>query len=86
MKFDYDSIDYSSIQDCLENVLQLLDCASSIMARAINMPFAEPNDPVYDEFWKRPHINEATDVFSKVFNAQKFTKKTLDVISGTPSA
>lgn len=81
VKFDCNDLDYSNIQDCLEKVLGLLDCASSIMARAINVPSAGDDDLVNKEFWKRPYIDEATDVFSKVFGAQKFTKKMLDKIN-----
>ena len=68
---------------CLSNVITLLATASSLLVQAIEMPFAEPDDPVWAEFQKRPYIDEAIDVFGLIFDAEKNAKKTLESMAET---
>lgn len=85
MIYDFQNIDFNNIPECLNKVIALLAEAGTLMAALIDMPFAEPDDPRWDEFQKRPHIHELVDVFSSVFDAEKLTKKTLAEIDGTKS-
>lgn len=84
--FDFNSMDFENISDCLNKVIHLVAEAGTIMTCVVNMPFAEPEDPRWDEFEKRPHIHELTDVFCSIYDTEKLAKKTLAQIDGTPSA
>ncbi len=85
MIYDLDTIDFDNIPECLDKVIALLAEASTLMAALIDMPFAEPDDPRWDEFQKRPKIHELVDVYSSVFDAEKLARKTLREIDGTKS-
>lgn len=85
MIYDFQNIDFDNIPECLNKVIALLAEAGTLMAALIDMPFAEPDDPRWDEFQKRPHIHELADVYFSVFDAEKLTKRTLAEIDGTKS-
>ena len=86
MIYDFDAINLTNIPECLNKVIALLTEANTLITALINIPFADPQDPVWDEFKKRPHINEFMDMFSSVYNAEKLAKETLSTINTTPPA
>lgn len=77
MIYDFENIDFDNIPTCMDKVIALLAEAGTIMGAIVNMPFAEPDDPLWDEFEKRPHIHELVDLFFFVDDAKKLAKKTL---------
>ena len=80
---EQDVIRTERLRCCLGNVIALLATASSLLVQAIEMPFADPDDPVWAEFQKRPYIDEAIDVFGLIFDAEKNAKKTLESMAET---
>ena len=75
--------DFDNVPECLDKVIALLDEAAMIMAHVMKMPFAEPNDPSWAEFHKRPHIHKIVDVYFSISDAERLTRKTLAEIDGT---
>ena len=75
--------DFDNVPECLDKVIALLDEAAMIMAHVMKMPFAEPQEPAWTEFHKRPHIHEIVDVYFSISDAEKLTKKTLAEIDGS---
>lgn len=86
MIYDFSTIDFDNIPECLDKVIELLAEAGTLMAALVNMPFAEPDDPRWDEFEKRPHIHELVDVFCAVYDTEKLAKKMLNDINDTSTA
>ena len=80
MVYDFLKIDFNDIPDCMDKVIALLAEAGTLMAALVNMPSAEPDDPSWDEFEKRPHIHELAEVLLAIDNAEKLTKETLSEI------
>lgn len=85
MIYDFKAIDFDNVPDCLNKVIALLAEAGTLMAALMKMPFAEPDDPRWDEFQKKPHIHELVDVYFSVFDAEKLAKRTLGKIDDTKS-
>ena len=77
MVYDLPSIDFENIPDCMDKVIALLVEAGTLMAALVNMPLAEPDDPRWDEFERRPHIHELVDTFCAIHDAEMLAKKTL---------
>ena len=80
MVYDFMSIDFNDIPDCLEKVTALLAEAGTLMTVLMNIPQAEPDDPRWDEFEKRPHIHELVEVYCAIYDAAKLAKETLGEI------
>ena len=74
--------DEGNISDCMDNVVTLLAEGRTLMGALMKMPLAEPDDPSWDEFEKRPHIHELAEVYCAIYDAEKLTKKTLGEIKG----
>ena len=77
MVYDFMTIDFNDIPDCMDKVIALLVEAGTLMTALVNMPFAEPDDPLWDEFEKRPHIHELVEVLFAIYDAERLAKKTL---------
>ena len=85
MIYDFDTIDFDNIPDCLDKVIALLAEAATLMVVLVNSPKVEPDDPRWIEFQKMPHIHELADLFFHVYDAEKLARKTLSEIDGTKS-
>ena len=82
MVYDFMKIDFNNIPDCMYKVIALLAEAGTLMSALVNMPFVDPNDPLWDEFEKRPHIHELAEVLFAIHDTAKLAKKTLREIKG----
>ena len=71
-----------NISDCMDKVRGLLGEAGTLMAALMKMPLAEPDDPSWDDFERKPHIHELAEVYCAIYDAEKLTKKTLSEIKG----
>ena len=79
---DIHSLDYNNLEECIKAVMEILENATNIMAKAVNMPLAEPDDPVWNEFHKKPYVHEAVDIFCHIFDAGKIAKETIGKMKG----
>ena len=77
MIYEFMSINFNNIPDCMDKVIALLAEAGTLMTALVNMPSAEPDDPRWDEFEKRPHIHELVEVLFAIYDAERLAKKTL---------
>ncbi|MBQ6664099.1 MAG: hypothetical protein IJM68_00785 [Synergistaceae bacterium] len=83
---DLDYLEFNNLSDCLSIIILLLENASFILSKVIDMPLAEPDDPVWEEFQKKPHVHEAVEVFYRLYDAKNAAKLTLSrIASETPS-
>ena len=82
MIYDFLKIDFNNIPDCMDKVIALLAEAGTLMTVLMNIPQAEPDDPRWDEFEKRPHIHELAEVLFAIHDTAKLAKKTLREIKG----
>ncbi len=53
----------------LQEIRSALSQAESLALSLVKIPFAEPSNPVWDEFHKRPHIHEIVQVFFGIKDA-----------------
>ena len=78
---DLDYLEFNNLSDCLSIIILLLENSSFILSKVIDMPFAEPDDPVWDEFQKKPHVHEAIDVFCHLYDAKNTAKDALNKVN-----
>lgn len=82
MIYDFKTIDFKDVPSCLDKVIGLLAESCTLMTALVNMPIAEPEDPRWNEFEKRPHIHELVEVLCAIYDAEELTKKTCQEIAG----
>ena len=79
--------DYDTLEKALPDVITLLDKAADIMAHVIHIPKAEPDDPIWNDFWDKPFVDRAVHAFSMIFDASTNAQSLLDNINNAvPSA
>ena len=78
---DLDYLEFNNLSDCLSIIILLLENASFILSKVIDMPFADPDDPVWDEFQKKPHVHEAVEVFYRLYDAKDAAKNALNKVN-----
>lgn len=78
---DLDYLEFNNLSDCLSIIILLLENASFILSKVIDMPFADPDDPVWDEFQKKPHVHEAVEVFYRLYDAKDAAKDALNKVN-----
>ena len=71
---DIHSLDYNNLEECIKAVMEILENATNIMA--------EPDDPAWNEFHKKPYVHEAVDIFCHIFDAGKIAKETIGKMKG----
>ena len=78
---DLDYLEFNNLSDCLSIIILLLENASFILSKVIDMPFADPDDPVWDEFQKKPHVHEAVEVFYRLNDDKDAAKDALNKVN-----
>ena len=73
-----DKPSYSDVWCNLKSALVLLENAKYTLGQAIGMPDAEPDAPVWDDFFKTPNALEALEVFALMFDACKAMKAAVE--------
>ena len=77
---DVDYLEFNNLNDCLSIIILLLENAAFVLSKVIDMPFAEPDDPAWDEFQKKPYVHEAVEVFCRLYDAKEAAKIALDKV------
>ena len=78
--------DYDTIEKALPAVIQILNNSIKILAQVVNVPNAEPDDPVWQEFLSKPFIGDICHLGNLIFDASEYSKDLLNRVNAVPSA